>query len=174
MVSKLTRRAAIGAALALPIAGGATALLRSSGPRVAADGTIELTWEDLLPEGGTSGGLSGVVQHSQIATLFEQPASTGIRSDWNEQRVRIPGYVVPIQFDGDLVTDFILVPFVGACIHVPPPPANQLVYVRADTPFETTGMFDAVSVTGQFNTMQIATQLATIGYQMQADAVQLM
>jgi hypothetical protein len=63
--------------------------------------------------------------------------------------VRIPGYLLPLEFSGKQVTEFLLVPWVGACIHTPPPPPNQIVHVKSDKPFEMNGNFDAVWVTGR-------------------------
>lgn len=68
------------------------------------------------------------------------------------QLVRLPGYVLPLEISGKQVTEFLLVPWVGACIHTPPPPANQIVHVKADAPFELSGMFMAVWVTGRMST----------------------
>ena len=65
------------------------------------------------------------------------------------QVVRLPGYVLPLEFSGKQVTEFLLVPWVGACIHTPPPPPNQIVHVVADKPFDVSGMYDAVWVTGR-------------------------
>jgi uncharacterized protein len=63
--------------------------------------------------------------------------------------VRIPGYVLPLEFAGKQVTEFLLVPWVGACVHTPPPPSNQIVHVKTDKPIEVNAMFDAVWVTGR-------------------------
>ena len=49
--------------------------------------------------------------------------------------VRLPGYIIPVDLGADGVTSFVLVPYVGACIHVPPPPANQLVFVTTEKPW---------------------------------------
>ena len=56
-------------------------------------------------------------------------------TEFNGKRVRIGGYVVPLDFEATTIKEFLLVPFVGACIHVPPPPANQIVYVKSDKGF---------------------------------------
>ena len=64
-----------------------------------------------------------------------------------------------------------LVPYVGACIHVPPPPANQLVLVTTETPYEVDGLFSAVTVTGMFGTASTSTQLADIGYALSAEDI---
>lgn len=65
------------------------------------------------------------------------------------QTVRLPGYLLPLEFSGKRVTEFLLVPWVGACIHTPPPPPNQIVYVKTSKPFEMAGVFQPIWVTGQ-------------------------
>ena len=91
----------------------------------------------------------------------------------NGKRVRIGGYVVPLDFEATSVKEFLLVPFVGACIHVPPPPANQIIYVKADKAFEVSGPFDPVYVTGTMRTAGQFTGLAETGYTLDAEAVDL-
>ena len=134
---------------------------------------IALDWHDLLPDGmfSTVTTPRGVIPHEGASLLAQQPASTGLRTDWNGRRVRLPGFVVPMEFDGTGVTTFLLVPFVGACIHVPPPPANQLVLVTPDRPFESGDLFEPVSVTGRIEAATADTALARIGYAMAADDV---
>ncbi len=68
----------------------------------------------------------------------------------DEQRVRMPGFVLPLEYSGKKVSEFLLVPWVGACIHTPPPPPNQIVHVRLEksAEFEPTGQFQPVWVTG--------------------------
>ena len=46
--------------------------------------------------------------------------------------VKIPGFTVPLEDWASSATEFLLVPYVGACIHTPPPPPNQLVYIEMD------------------------------------------
>ncbi len=87
------------------------------------------------------------------------------------ENVRIGGYVVPLEFNSTEVQEFLLVPFVGACIHVPPPPANQIIYVKAQKPFKLTGQFNAVHVTGLIRTKRQSTGLAATGYSMEASEV---
>jgi hypothetical protein len=72
-----------------------------------------------------------------------------VNSALDGQLVRLPGYLLPLEFTGKQVTEFLLVPWVGACIHTPPPPPNQIVHVKADKPFEMAGIFMPVWVTGQ-------------------------
>jgi len=63
--------------------------------------------------------------------------------------VRIPGYVVPLEFADQKAVEFLLVPTAGACIHTPPPPANQLVHVRYPRGVEIKGLYDPVWVKGR-------------------------
>jgi uncharacterized protein len=88
------------------------------------------------------------------------------------KRVHIGGYVVPLSFDATRVTDFLLVPFVGACIHVPPPPANQIVYVKVEQGFDVKGTFDPVWVTGTLKVTPTFTGLADAGYSLEAEKVE--
>jgi hypothetical protein len=48
------------------------------------------------------------------------------------KQVQIAGYVVPLEGDTRGLTEILLVPYEGACIHTPPPPANQIVHVTLD------------------------------------------
>ncbi len=93
-------------------------------------------------------------------------------ADLNGKRVKIGGYVVPLDFDSTTVKEFLLVPFVGACIHVPPPPSNQIVYVKSDKGFELGGTFDPVTVTGTIKTETAFTGLADAGYSIDAETVE--
>ena len=88
------------------------------------------------------------------------------------KRVRIGGYVVSLDFDATRVKEFLLVPFVGACIHVPPPPANQIVYVKSEEGFEVSGMFEPVWVTGTLKVTTAFTGLAEAGYSLEAEKVE--
>jgi hypothetical protein len=139
-----------------------------------AEDVIDLKWEDLLPEGETTipPAMRGILLHDESALAAGQPRSSGVRTDWNGRIVRLPGFIVPIDYKGSGVTAFILVPFVGACVHVPPPPANQLVFVTTGEPYESKGLFEPVNVTGMFGTASTSTQLAEIGYALSADKIE--
>ncbi len=88
------------------------------------------------------------------------------------KRVRIGGYVVSLDFEATRVKEFLLVPFVGACIHVPPPPANQIVYVKSAKGFDVSGMFEPVWVTGTLKVSTAFTGLAEAGYSLDAETVE--
>lgn len=140
---------------------------------VIAEGFIDLDWSDLLPDGQTLAKPmeNNLIQHSQDSLTVQQPKSKGVRTDWNGQIIRLPGFIVPIEYSGTSVTAFILVPFVGACIHVPPPPANQLVFVTTPKPYPSAGLHEPVNVTGMFGTAAQSTQLADISYALSADSI---
>ncbi len=144
-------------------------------PSVArAEDYIELDWEDLLPQDRSTipNALRGLLPHDEEMTLTsQQPTSGGVRTEWNGQIVRLPGFIVPIDYEGTGVTAFILVPYVGACVHVPPPPANQLVFVTTQTPYESDGLFEPVNVIGMFGVSSLSTHLAEIGYALSADEI---
>lgn len=96
-----------------------------------------------------------------------------LMTELDGQTVKIGGYVVPLDFKATKITEFLLVPFVGACIHVPPPPANQIVYVKAKDGFTVKGEFDPVYVTGKMSAKITPTGLAETGYTIEADAVEM-
>lgn len=149
------------------------ALAASASLPARADTPVDLDWADLVPDGGTQlpPALQGLVQHDDAPLASLQPASSGIRTDWNGQVVRLSGFIVPLDFEGTGLTAFLLVPYVGACIHVPPPPANQLVLVSTERPYESDGLFEAVTVTGMFGSASASTQLAEVGYALSADRI---
>ena len=89
------------------------------------------------------------------------------------QRVRIPGYVVPLDFDGQTrVDEFLLVPYFGACIHTPPPPANQVVHANASRTIELTGLYDPVWAIGTIATETVTSDLAESGYRLRVERVE--
>lgn len=147
----------------------AVAFAAAKAAPVFARDVVELDWAELIPKGDTGTLIEqlrgiGVVEHSQLSTGFEQVAARGVTESFNGKTVRLPGFIVPLNFSSSGVTEFILAPFVGACIHVPPPPANQLVLVTARKPYMMGDLFDPVEVTGTFGTAATQTDLAEIGY----------
>lgn len=91
---------------------------------------------------------------SRVKTVREALAaqSRAVDPALDGTQIRIPGYVLPLEFEGTSVKEFLLVPYVGACIHVPPPPPNQMVFVTARASFEATGLFAPVWVEGTLST----------------------
>ena len=88
--------------------------------------------------------------------------------------VMLPGYIIPFDMASDGVTSFMLVPYVGACIHTPPPPPNQLVFVTTGTPWPSESMWDPVWVSGLLSAKPMSTQIADVGYQIAAKKIEIM
>jgi hypothetical protein len=84
----------------------------------------------------------------QIMTL-RRAAATNVNESLVGETVRIPGYVVPLEFADQKTVEFLLVPTAGACIHTPPPPANQLVHVHYPQGVKLNGLYDPVWVNGR-------------------------
>jgi hypothetical protein len=111
---------------------------------------------------------------------MRQKLSTRVNQALNGKVVRIPGYLLPLEYAGKSVSEFLLVPWVGACIHTPPPPPNQILHVTPDKPFEPSGLFEPVWVTGTLSTNSSRKSLfmldgasdIDIGYAMRASVVE--
>ncbi|MDJ0683683.1 MAG: DUF3299 domain-containing protein [Alphaproteobacteria bacterium] len=91
-----------------------------------------------------------VAKAAEIAEEIERRNRATI-GELQGQTIRMAGYALPLEFTGQGVMEFLLVPYVGACIHVPPPPPNQMVFVRLDEEFVSDGLFTPVWVTGQMS-----------------------
>jgi hypothetical protein len=99
----------------------------------------------------------------------------------NGERIRIAGFVVPLESDQGQLQEFLLVPYFGACIHTPPPPANQIIHVinpAVNKSLKRVGIMEVVWVSGRLevkrsrvveNAMEIA---GSVGYQMTAEFVE--
>lgn len=99
--------------------------------------------------------------------------SVNVVDEMNKKPVRIPGFIVPLQYDEDQrVTEFFLVPYFGACIHVPPPPPNQIIYMNAEEGFELVNLYDPVWVSGILKTTLTENQMATSAYSMKAELIE--
>ena len=123
-----------------------------------ADDARELTWDDLIPE----------------AEMIEQAYPMGVVEELNGALVKIPGFVVPLEVSTEgKVSEFLLVPYFGACIHFPPPPANQIVYITAQEPIDLESTWEPIWATGELRTEFRETGLAYAGYTMLAQATEV-
>ena len=152
----------------------------------AEPGVRILSWENLVPPGYSADEIIGKYAEQTrnlkdddprakkiIAQLQEAWASAPIVESLNGKIVKLPGYAVPLEGDGKSVSAFLLVPFFGACIHVPPPPSNQIVSVRAGgNVAKISKVFDVVWVTGRMRTERTRSELATAGYAIEATKVE--
>ncbi|WP_250207311.1 DUF3299 domain-containing protein [Alteromonas oceanisediminis] len=82
--------------------------------------------------------LTDLAQESAAAKRFKEALnSTRVIESFDNRRIRIPGFMVPLQADEQhRVTEFFIVPYFGACLHMPPPPPNQIIYGRVEQGFE--------------------------------------
>lgn len=143
-------------------------------PALAAGEPRDILWEDLIPEFDTS-----PQQTDKSTSLFDNsgppPEQVGYGNDVVRElagtRIRIPGYIIPLDYNGEGVKELILVPYVGACIHVPPPPPNQLILVRIAQSYNPREMFEPVYVSGVLGILEEQTDLAEVGYSLQAEAI---
>ena len=75
------------------------------------------------------------------------------------QQVRIPGYALPLEYSEAGVQEFLLVPYIGACIHTPPPPPNQMVFVQLNQTFKADDLYMPVWVSGRLSLEKTSKQL---------------
>ena len=87
-----------------------------------------------------------------------------VKKELDNTFVKIPGFIIPLEGDNNSITDFLLVPYFGACIHVPPPPPNQIIYVRFENGAPIKSLWDVIYVIGTLKTETIDSELGEAGY----------
>jgi hypothetical protein len=108
----------------------------------------------------------------ETGPAVQQQASFAVNPALEGERIRLPGFIVPLEVDAaGKITEFLLVPYVGACIHVPPPPPNQIVYVRIRPAMAPASEYAAYWITGQIKVAPSRSALAATAYTLQADRV---
>ncbi len=132
----------------------------------------EITWDDLIPPGLPYSEIIGEGELDEANdTWLPVYDENGIKLNekLNGTYIKMPGFIIPLETSAEGVTDFMLVPYVGACIHTPPPPANQLVMVNSSKPWPDDELWEPVWVTGTIRTQLQSTTLGQIGYSISAD-----
>ncbi|OFI36295.1 hypothetical protein BFC17_08695 [Alteromonas lipolytica] len=129
----------------------------------------EVYWEDLVPPDFNELAPQEATDHNNKMAQLQPNAP--VVDIYNGQRIKIPGFIVPLEGTAELTTEFLLVPFFGACIHVPPPASNQIVYVKMNEGVPVENLYDAVWVEGVFSTVRYSSDIAAAGYSMQGEAV---
>jgi hypothetical protein len=135
----------------------------------------ELEWLDLMPEEEFNAWLqeSEQIDHSGFGAM-EPFQSFRTMPELDGVEARIPGFVVPIETDGEgNLKEFFLVPYFGACIHVPPPPANQIIYGRLEEPIPMVNIWDAFWMEGTLNIEDISNDTAASAYTMDVSKLEL-
>ncbi|MFS1416876.1 DUF3299 domain-containing protein [Vibrio sp. 10N.286.49.B1] len=126
---------------------------------------LTLDWIDLIPEAERNQfDAIGMPVTNHSGGQMEQSMIGSVRPELNGSTVKIPGFVVPLEGDEDTVTEFLLVPYFGACIHVPPPPPNQIIYVKFKQGAPVHRLWDVIYVVGTLKTETVNSELAETGY----------
>lgn len=98
--------------------------------------------------------------------------SFDVNPDLVDKRIMLPGFIVPTAYNEErLVTEFFLVPFFGACLHLPPPPPNQIIYVTYERGVELENFYDAHVVHGLLTHEVVRSDIADSAYRLQAEGV---
>ncbi len=136
----------------------------------------EITWDDLIPPGVPYSEIVGEgemdEQNDTWNPIFDENA-TKLNTALDGVSVKLPGYIIPLDTGAAGVKSFVLVPYVGACIHVPPPPPNQLVFVTTATPWPSDNLWEAIWVYGRLSARLQSTEIAEIGYQIAAENIEI-
>ncbi|MCG7588800.1 DUF3299 domain-containing protein [Photobacterium sp. OFAV2-7] len=138
-----------------------------------ASDVLTLDWIDLVPEQERQQFNSNsmpVLDHNSAAA--KQSIIGKVRTELNGSKVKIPGFVIPLEGDDKAVTEFLLVPYFGACIHVPPPPPNQIIYVKFEKGAPIQQLWDVVYVVGTLQTQHISHDMAEVGYLLEGTALE--
>jgi uncharacterized protein len=171
--------------VATPTAAAQAASVTAATPAVPAAPTAgsaalrELDWEDLIPAEAKDNHQSGppAAIHDYLGEgglAAQQVMDFSVNKALDGNHVKLPGFIVPLEVSKEgKVTEFFLVPYVGACIHVPPPPPNQIVYVRNEQGLALESIWEAYWVTGKMSITNRSTRLGAAAYQIAADKVEI-
>ncbi|MGR5068008.1 MULTISPECIES: DUF3299 domain-containing protein [Vibrio] len=153
----------------------AVALIFSlASPVIASDEEpLTLDWIDLIPESERKMFDSiGMPSSDHNGDAAQQSKIGNVRPELNGSQVKIPGFVIPLEGDANTVTEFLLVPYFGACIHVPPPPPNQIIYVKFPKGAPVQELWDVIYVVGELKTETISHELAQTAYVIEGTGIE--
>lgn len=172
-----------------------TVLLLVMANPAAAAGYQQVEWPDLIPDddlkalqnppenlvAAEEGELGDAIASNLALTLnpdrelsaYEKAlTSRNIKPEFNHKKIRIPGFIVPLAFsEQQAVTEFFLVPFFGACMHLPPPPPNQIIYATKQPGVDVNRLMDAFWLEGTLLTQSVENPAATAAYTLMVDKV---
>lgn len=151
-------------------------------PAAKSSGARQIEWDDLMPADWDP--MKGVQTLQLMALGDGDPRASAalekLKKAWDEapvvpamdkQHVVIAGFAVPLDAEGTNVHEMLLVPYFGACIHTPPPPANQVIHVILPKPAKGVRMMDTVWITGTLHVATATTSLGPSGYQLDGESV---
>lgn len=149
-------------------------------PTTASPSYREINWDDLIPKGWDPMAAFKGLNMSRLKDSDPKAiqALEKMKAAWAEapvepaldgKRVRLAGFIVPLERQGDAVLELLLVPYFGACIHVPPPPANQIIHVILKKPVANLMTMDTYWVSGTLSLQHGDSSLGIYGYRMMAE-----
>lgn len=155
------------------------ALLMFTSLTLSAAELKEVTWEALIPPDAPriEPQMTPLHDLSQMGAalgegapaVHQQAPNAPVVQALDGQQLRIPGYIVPLEVNEQgRTTDFLLVPYYGACIHVPPPPSNQIVHVTSAVGVQVEELYQPYWIEGPMQVKASSSDLAEAGYQMAA------
>ncbi len=142
----------------------------------------ELRWSELVPAGAPPAPaptpLHDLSQLADVLAAENGPAAAQqlpdapVVHELDGLEVRLPGYIVPLETSEEgRVVEFLLVPYFGACIHVPPPPSNQIVHAVSELGVKVEQLYQPFWVEGPLRVEPASSELAEAGYRMQAQRI---
>lgn len=144
------------------------------------DGFEEIIWEDMMPEGEeerlfelyaqNQASLYGVAEGSAADKAY-QIGTFNVVEELDGKKIRLPGYTVPLDYS-DEITEFLLVPYFGACLHQPPPPPNQTLYITSEEPIKLGDLAQAVWVYGTIRTETQSSETADTAYTLELTKIE--
>ncbi|HEY9042953.1 MAG TPA: DUF3299 domain-containing protein [Rheinheimera sp.] len=158
--------------------------------QLQASEAVTIEWTDLMPEED----LKALQQMPEVQHDYSQPSpfddnyqgddpaaqqwqqilkSAKVVEKYNNTKIRVPGFIVPLEFDSEQnVTSFFLVPYFGACIHVPPPPPNQMIFVSGAKNLKADMIYSPFWISGTLTTDVMTHDLGQAAYSLKADSVE--
>lgn len=135
----------------------------------------EISWDDLIPEGVPYAEIIADGEYDEASDIWRPVFDkNGIRMNTklDGKTIKLPGYIVPLDTSSDGLSEFILAPYMGACIHVPPPPPNQIIFVNSKTPWPADRQWEPIWVTGVLSVNLQDSGIAETGYEITADRIE--
>ena len=111
--------------------------------------------------------MMSLIGEGSAQDTMDQIGTYNVVEDLNGSRIRLPGYVVPLDFNaGSEYNEFLLVPYFGACLHTPPPPPNQIVFIKSDPATKIANINEPVWVEGVMKTGKFGSDLGNSAYEL--------
>lgn len=137
--------------------------------------TREIDWLELMPAEDLAllESMPEIEHDGEAPALLPDEIMTGrVVPEMGDVDGKIPGFVVPLKVTNDMrILEFFLVPYYGACIHVPPPPPNQIIHVKYSEGFTLQALYDPVWIEGTLVIDRTENDLGTSSYSMLASSV---